>query len=305
MARPSPRRCARTRSACHSWTGSDFPFSSCSPALAYAMAASDARRVASPTRTDPGLCRALRARCRVDQVSGDHALPFGVDGDGRLAGLHRGAKLEPLRACGLRERVDRVNEVERGADGTLGVVLARDRGTPQRHHRVADELLHRAAVALDHRARRVEVAGLQLPHVLEVAALRQRRVADEVGEQDADEPSLRLRRPSRRGCRRCHRRGQRCSALATELAVGRVGGSARRARHGERRAAFLAELAAASFVVPQLVQVTRGLPGPRPRESRRSRICRASASDASVSPPAATAAPHSPQKLRAASFSVL
>ena len=52
--RPSPRRCAATRSACQRWTGSVFPLSSCSPASPNAIAASDARRVVSPTRTVPG-----------------------------------------------------------------------------------------------------------------------------------------------------------------------------------------------------------------------------------------------------------
>ena len=44
---------------------------------------------------------------------------------------------------------DRVADRERRADRALGVVLVRDRRAEQRHHRVADELLHRAAVALE------------------------------------------------------------------------------------------------------------------------------------------------------------
>ena len=58
----------------------------------------------------------------------------------------------PARACGAGvEGGDRVDEVEGGADGALGVVLGRDRGAPDGHHGVADELLDRAAVALDDR----------------------------------------------------------------------------------------------------------------------------------------------------------
>ena len=53
---------------------------------------------------------------------------------------------------------DRVDELERGAHGALGVVLVGDRRAPDGHHRVADELLDRAAVALDDVAGEVEVA---------------------------------------------------------------------------------------------------------------------------------------------------
>ena len=102
------------------------------------------------------------------------------------------------------------DEVERRAHRPLGVVLVRDRRAPDRHHRVADELLDRAAVALDQRAARVEVAREQLAHLLGVAALGQRREADEVGEEHRDEPPLGRRRVA--GASRRHRfRGQRAS----------------------------------------------------------------------------------------------
>ena len=47
-----------------------------------------------------------------------------------------------------------------------------DRGAPDRHHRVADELLDRAAVAADRRRHGVEVAGQELADLLGVAAPR-------------------------------------------------------------------------------------------------------------------------------------
>ena len=103
----------------------------------------------------------------------------GADRDGRLAGQHAGARLDP-RA----EPADRVHELERRADRALGVVLVCDRGAPDRHHRVADELLDRAAVAPDDVARELEVARQGLAHLLGVAPLGERREADEVGEQD-------------------------------------------------------------------------------------------------------------------------
>ena len=57
----------------------------------------------------------------------------------------------PARAWMLGpERRDRIDQVERRSNGSLGVVLAGGRRAPHRHHRVADELLDGAAVARDH-----------------------------------------------------------------------------------------------------------------------------------------------------------
>ena len=64
---------------------------------------------------------------------------------------------------------------------------------PDGHHRVADELLDGAAVARDDLRREVEVARQQLPDVLRVAVLGERREAHEVREQDRHEASLGLR----------------------------------------------------------------------------------------------------------------
>ena len=76
---------------------------------------------------------------------GRHALTglgLGVEADERLAGRDPDAQLEPFLD---RELADR----ERGTDGALGIVLVRGRRAEERHHRVADELLDGAAVALE------------------------------------------------------------------------------------------------------------------------------------------------------------
>ena len=101
----------------------------------------------------------------------------------------------------VAERRHGSDEVECRANGPLGIVLGRGRRAPHRHHRVADELLDRAAVELDQAAARVEVAGEELARVLGVALLRGCREADEVGEEDGDEAALgrRLRGRGRRG----------------------------------------------------------------------------------------------------------
>src|SRR5581483_8025308 len=132
------------------------------------------------------------------------------------------------------------DEIERGPYRPLGVVLLRDRRPPDGHDRVADELLHRAAVDLDQAAAAVEIAREELAHLLGVARLRQGREADEVGEEDGDEPALGSR--LRRSRLRRHTVGERRAALAAETHPRLVRGAARRAADRERRAALPAEL---------------------------------------------------------------
>ncbi len=152
--------------------------------------------------------------------------------DRRLAGQDAG----PGRDAGP-ERADGVDELERGPDGPLGVVLVGDRRTPDGHHRVADELLDEPAVPADHLPRELEVAGQELAGVLGVAALGQGREADEVGEQDRHEAALGdrsrgrhprwpARRPGRRRGGRKDRALEGDGAFAAELRGGQVGRSA-------------------------------------------------------------------------------
>ena len=90
----------------------------------------------------------LQARGGVDDVAGGHALALG-----RAARRARRAprrSLTPIRTWSSSRRSrDPVADRERGAHRPLGIVLVRDRRAEERHHRVADELLDRAAVALE------------------------------------------------------------------------------------------------------------------------------------------------------------
>ncbi len=89
--------------------------------------------------------RRLQARGRVDDIPGGHALARfgpGTEGDQRLAGGDADADVQLLLA-------ERVADRERGPHRPLGVVLVRDWGAEDRHHRVADELLDRPAEALE------------------------------------------------------------------------------------------------------------------------------------------------------------
>ena len=76
-----------------------------------------------------------------------------------------------------------------GAHGAQRVVLVQPRDAEHGHDRVADELLDRPLVPLDHGGHLVEVAGHDAPEGLGIEALAQRRRAGHVGEDDGDDLS--------------------------------------------------------------------------------------------------------------------
>ena len=135
--------------------------------------------------------RGLQPGRRVDDVARGHALALGRPGaerDERLAGRDRDPNLEVTLLA------DPVADRERGADRALGVVLVRGRRAEERHHRVADELLDRAAAALE-LGTQTRVVGLEdRAHVLRVHLLGPRREPDEVGEEDGHDLALLARR---------------------------------------------------------------------------------------------------------------
>ena len=92
---------------------------------------------------------------------------------------------------------DPVTDRERGAYGALCVVLVRDRRAEDRHHRVADELLHRAAEALELVPQAGVVRAEQRAHLLRIHLLGARREAHEIGEEDGDDLALFEPRPPR------------------------------------------------------------------------------------------------------------
>ena len=103
-----------------------------------------------------------------------------ADDDERLAGVDADADLEiePL-VLGV-QLVDRAADRERGANGALRVVLVRDRRTEQRDDRVADELLDRAAEALQLGPEAGVVRREPRSNVLRVHVLGLRGRADDV-----------------------------------------------------------------------------------------------------------------------------
>ena len=96
-----------------------------------------------------GLGEGLDAGGGVDDVAGHHALAVGADRDGGLAGENARTGAQVGHADLVAKRRHRGDQVERRPHRPLGVVLGRHRSAPDRHHRVADELLDRSAVELD------------------------------------------------------------------------------------------------------------------------------------------------------------
>ena len=131
------------------------------------------------------LGRRLQSARGVHQVPGHHALAGSPDSHSRLSRKN------------ARARLDARPELRYGAYKVEGrphcafrVVLLGSRGAPHCHHGIADELLYVAAITADHLTRQLEVARQGLAHLLRILALGEGREADEVREQDADQPEL-------------------------------------------------------------------------------------------------------------------
>ena len=92
---------------------------------------------------------------------------------------------------------DRRDELEAGADRTLGVVLFGDGDSPDGHDGVSDELLHDTAISGDYRPGDFEVARKDLADLFGFSFLREGREADEVAEKHRDVAKL----SSGAGCR--------------------------------------------------------------------------------------------------------
>ncbi len=135
--------------------------------------------------------RGLEPRCRVHDVARHDALaPFGpgAQRDDSLARRHGSADrdLEPAVA----QLLDRVEDPERGAHGTFGVVLVRNRRPEHGHHGVADELLDGASEALQIGLDPFVVCAQHGADVLRVGSVGPAREADEVDEEHGDDLPL-------------------------------------------------------------------------------------------------------------------
>ena len=127
----------------------------------------------------------LEAGGRVDRVARHEAVAqrrVHVVGHQQLTGHHAGPSLEG-RAVGPAQLVEPLHQPDRRAHGALRVVLVDDGDAEHADHGVPDELLHRPAVAFDHRSRHRAEGPQAGIHVLRVRLLAHRGEADEVAEQ--------------------------------------------------------------------------------------------------------------------------
>ena len=140
-----------------------------------------------------GVGGVLQAGGDIDRVPGRQPLLGTRD---HLARVHA----DPSLHAQLRERRPHLHRRPAGAQR---VVLVHLRHTEDRHHRVADELLHRALVRLDDRLHPLEVAGQQRLKRLRVDGLAERGRADHVAEQHGDDLPMHSRIIP---CRQCERK---------------------------------------------------------------------------------------------------
>ena len=130
-------------------------------------------------RTDQhltGLRRLLQPRSHVHRVPRSQPL---LRPRHHLAGVHT----DPAPNREFRQRIA---HLDRRPAGPQRVVLMRRRHPEDRHHGIADELLHRAAVGLDDCLHPLEVAGEQDPQCLGIRLLAQCSRADQVAEENGD-----------------------------------------------------------------------------------------------------------------------
>ena len=134
----------------------------------------------------------LQPRRGVDDVAGHHRLAEGrarVERDHRLAGVDRDPDLQVAG-----HGADGVAHDERRPHRSLGVVAVGDGGSEHAHDRVADELLDDAAERLDLPADELVIWDQDRANVFGVELLGLRGRADEVDEDDRDDPTLFLGR---------------------------------------------------------------------------------------------------------------
>src|SRR5205814_8542173 len=101
-------------------------------------------------------------------------------------------------------------------------------GAPNGDDRIADELIDCAPVASDDFARRLEVAGQKVAHVLRVARIGKGGESDQIGEEHRHQPPLGGRGDGRLARSRAEggRASKGSAALATKTLAGVVGSAA-------------------------------------------------------------------------------
>ena len=138
----------------------------------------------------------LQPRGPVHRVAHHHRSVVAALADGaehHLAGVDADPHPQPDAVLALHVGVEPLqvgHRPQRRADGTVRVVLVRAAGPEDGDHRVADELLHHAALGLHRRAPAAEVLAHHLAHRLGAEPGCQGGGVDEVAEQGGDQLAL-------------------------------------------------------------------------------------------------------------------
>ena len=104
----------------------------------------------------------------VDQITGNTPLAADPERDHGLAGEDAGSRLKAGRTHLVSEDRNGVDQFEGGPHRSLRVVLLDGGRSPDSHDRVADELLHGAAIAADDGFGRGEIAAQEFTDILGV-----------------------------------------------------------------------------------------------------------------------------------------
>ena len=204
----TPPTADSTRVARHNRCGSALPFRTCSPASANPTPRPASRDVAPSVSTCPGSAAAW-TRAAVFTASPATIPSWAAP---RLTATSPVTTLAPhgqARHADLSpERLHRRHQVQGAADCALRVAFGGRGRAPDRHHRVADELLDHSPVTADDRSRHPEVPRQQFPHRLRVTRFRQRGEPNHVAEQHRAHPPLRHRVLVRPGSGRGGRGGR-------------------------------------------------------------------------------------------------
>jgi hypothetical protein len=156
----------------------------------------------------------LQALADVDGLSRDEGRAGGRVARDDLPGVDADPKPQ------LRQpRSDRLAQLRRRANGPERVVLAHDRDAEDRQDGVADELLERAAVPVEHGRGEVEEATEQVALRLRVEPPRELGRRDDVAEEDRDRLARLLGQVERARGRRRDRRRRRGGARRLERLV--------------------------------------------------------------------------------------
>ena len=137
-----------------------------------------------------GLGGGLQAVGRVHHVAHRGVVAAGAQrAHQHLARVHADAHADVDVELG-RVRRQRLLHAQRGAHGALGVVLVGGGRAEEGDDGVADDLVHPPAEGVDVGHQPLEAPVDEVLHLLRVARLGERRVADQVREEHRDDPTL-------------------------------------------------------------------------------------------------------------------